>query len=330
MLQPVQVGRARADATDGHRTHPPRSPNEHGSPPPNALVESRLRVHFVVICGGRRWALCPSWPSVSIGVSAHFAPPLPCYPSPRGGCYVGRRWTISRPSRRPSRRRFATSSSTRSTRTSTSGRRRAPSPPIRCSSAPASSACSASPTIPRTAAAGLDYWWTAAYCEAMSEACPCNGIPMAMMVQTDMCTPALHDFASDDLKERFLRPSIEGKMVGAIGVTEPSAGSDVFSIRTHGRARRRLLRRQRPQDLHHQRHAGRLHHARSPRPTPSAGHHGFTLLVVPTDYAGLRRGEEAREDRQPLLRHRRARVRGRAGAGREPHRRGGLWASSTR
>jgi citronellyl-CoA dehydrogenase len=28
------------------------------------------------------------------------------------------------------------------------------------------------------------------------KACPCNGIPMAMMVQTDMCTPALHDFAS--------------------------------------------------------------------------------------------------------------------------------------
>ena len=79
---------------------------------------------------------------------------------------------------------------------------------------------------------GLDYWWTAAYCEAMSEACPCNGIPMALMVQTDMCTPALHDFASDDLKERYLRPSIAATMVGAIGVTEPSAGSDVFAIRT--------------------------------------------------------------------------------------------------
>src|SRR4030095_7706670 len=82
---------------------------------------------------------------------------------------------------------------------------------------------------------GFDYWWTAAYSEAMSEACPCNGIPMAIMVQTDMCTPALHDFASEELKERYLRPSIRGDMVGAIGVSEPSAGSDVFALRTTAR-----------------------------------------------------------------------------------------------
>src|SRR6266446_3739694 len=79
---------------------------------------------------------------------------------------------------------------------------------------------------------GLDYSWNAAYLEAVSEACVCNGIPMAIMVQTDMCTPALHDFGSEELKQQWLARSIAGTAVGAIGVSEPCAGSDVFSIQT--------------------------------------------------------------------------------------------------
>ncbi len=39
-------------------------------------------------------------------------------------------------------------------------------------------------------------------------------------------------FGSDDQKERYLRPSITGELLGALGVTEPGAGSDVNGIRT--------------------------------------------------------------------------------------------------
>lgn len=39
-------------------------------------------------------------------------------------------------------------------------------------------------------------------------------------------------FGSDDLKERYLRPSISGELLGALGVTEPDAGSDVNGIKT--------------------------------------------------------------------------------------------------
>jgi acyl-CoA dehydrogenase len=42
-------------------------------------------------------------------------------------------------------------------------------------------------------------------------------------------------FGSDDQKERYLRPSISGTMLGALAVTEPGAGSDVNSIRTTAR-----------------------------------------------------------------------------------------------
>ena len=58
------------------------------------------------------------------------------------------------------------------------------------------------------------------------------GVSMAIAVQTDMATPALHQFGSHELKERYLRPAIAGEMVAAIGVSEPDAGSDVAGIRT--------------------------------------------------------------------------------------------------
>jgi citronellyl-CoA dehydrogenase len=55
---------------------------------------------------------------------------------------------------------------------------------------------------------------------------------MAIGVQTDMCTPALARFGSDELKRQFLAPAIAGDMVGCIGVSEPGAGSDVASVKT--------------------------------------------------------------------------------------------------
>jgi citronellyl-CoA dehydrogenase len=60
----------------------------------------------------------------------------------------------------------------------------------------------------------------------------CGGVPMAIGVQTDMATPALARFGSDELRKEFLAPAIAGDMVTCIGVSEPGAGSDVASIKT--------------------------------------------------------------------------------------------------
>ena len=60
----------------------------------------------------------------------------------------------------------------------------------------------------------------------------CGGVPMAIGVQTDMCTPALHRFGSDELKREYLAPSIAGDMVGCIGVSETTGGSDVAALKT--------------------------------------------------------------------------------------------------
>ena len=78
---------------------------------------------------------------------------------------------------------------------------------------------------------GVDYWYNAVLLEELGRA-DCAAVPMGIAVHTDMATPALAEFGSDDLKRRFLAPAIAGEMVSAIGVSEPDAGSDVASIRT--------------------------------------------------------------------------------------------------
>lgn len=60
----------------------------------------------------------------------------------------------------------------------------------------------------------------------------CGGVPLAIGVQTDMCTPALARYGSDELRNEFLKPAIAGEMIGCIGVSEPAAGSDVAGLKT--------------------------------------------------------------------------------------------------
>ncbi len=80
----------------------------------------------------------------------------------------------------------------------------------------------------------LDYSYSVVMAEALGKV-HCGGVAMAIGVQTDMCTPALAKFGSPELKKEYLEPSIAGDLVGCIGVSEPSAGSDVAAIRTHAR-----------------------------------------------------------------------------------------------
>ena len=82
--------------------------------------------------------------------------------------------------------------------------------------------------------AGLDYSYSVAMAETLGHI-HCGGVPMAIGVQTDMATPALARFGSEELKAQFLAPAIAGEAVACIGVSEPGAGSDVSAIRTHAR-----------------------------------------------------------------------------------------------
>ena len=82
--------------------------------------------------------------------------------------------------------------------------------------------------------AGLDCSYSLVMAEALGNT-RCGGVPMAIGVQTDMATPALARFGSDELRAEFLAPAIAGEQVACIGVSEPGAGSDVAGIRTTAR-----------------------------------------------------------------------------------------------
>ncbi|MDI1302767.1 MAG: acyl-CoA dehydrogenase family protein [bacterium] len=78
---------------------------------------------------------------------------------------------------------------------------------------------------------GLDYSYNLVVAEELGRA-GCGGVPLAIGVQTDMATPAIARFGSDELRREFLAPAIAGDFVAAIAVSEPHAGSDVAAIKT--------------------------------------------------------------------------------------------------
>jgi citronellyl-CoA dehydrogenase len=81
---------------------------------------------------------------------------------------------------------------------------------------------------------GLDFSYSMVMAEALGAA-DCGGVPMAIGVHTDMCTPALARFGSDELRREYLAPSIAGDFVGCLGISEPGGGSDVAAVKTTAR-----------------------------------------------------------------------------------------------
>lgn len=82
---------------------------------------------------------------------------------------------------------------------------------------------------------GLDFSYSMVMAEELG-LCDCGGVPMAIGVQTDMCTPAMNRFGSEEIKRDFLAPAIAGDAVGCLGVSEPGGGSDVAAVKTTARA----------------------------------------------------------------------------------------------
>jgi acyl-CoA dehydrogenase len=65
--------------------------------------------------------------------------------------------------------------------------------------------------------------------------CGSGGVSAGLGAQFTISTGPIHLYGTDDQKERFLRPAIRGDKIGALGITEPDAGSDVAGIRTTAR-----------------------------------------------------------------------------------------------
>lgn len=138
---------------------------------------------------------------------------------------------------------------------------------------------------PRWGGSGLDWSYSTVLFEEIAR-CDNAGVCMGISVQTDMATPSLHQFGSDDLRRRWLVPAIRGEAVGAIAVTEPDAGSDVAGIKT------RAVR----DGDHWVINGSKIYITNTATADflcllavtdPSAGHNGFSQIVVPTDSPGF-------------------------------------------
>jgi citronellyl-CoA dehydrogenase len=138
---------------------------------------------------------------------------------------------------------------------------------------------------PKWGGGGLDWSFTAVMYEELVRA-DNAGVVMGISVQTDMATPSLHQFGTDELRARYLVPAIQGEMVAAIAVTEPDAGSDVASIKT------RAVR----DGDHWVINGSKIFITNTANADwlcllavtdPDAGYGGFSQIVVPTDAKGL-------------------------------------------
>lgn len=116
--------------------------------------------------------------------------------------------------------------------------------------------------------------------------CGALALAMAISVQTDMATPALAEFGTDDQRERYLRPAIAGEKIAAIAITEPDAGSDVAGITTRGvRDGDTWIVTGRKMFITNGKRADFL--TCVVKTDPDSGHRGVSLFLIDTDLPGV-------------------------------------------
>ncbi|MEN5057079.1 acyl-CoA dehydrogenase family protein [Sphingobacterium kitahiroshimense] len=77
----------------------------------------------------------------------------------------------------------------------------------------------------------LDFYYSMILCEELSQ-CFSGGFTITALVIQYMSAPYLLKYASEELKEKYLKGVIAGDLVSAVAITEPGAGSDVQKIQT--------------------------------------------------------------------------------------------------
>src|SRR5947209_12048918 len=78
---------------------------------------------------------------------------------------------------------------------------------------------------------GGDYYTTLVLADELRHA-HCGGLGMGVAVQTDMAMPPILKFGTEEQKQEWLVPAIQGKAILCLGITEPDAASDVAGIKT--------------------------------------------------------------------------------------------------
>ncbi|MFV8826294.1 acyl-CoA dehydrogenase [Alkalihalobacterium sp. APHAB7] len=77
---------------------------------------------------------------------------------------------------------------------------------------------------------GADYVSYAIAVEELSRVCASTGVTLSAHVS--LCSWPIYKFGTEEQKQKYLRALAEGRSIGAYGLTEPGAGSDVASMKT--------------------------------------------------------------------------------------------------
>ncbi len=78
---------------------------------------------------------------------------------------------------------------------------------------------------------GGDYLLEAVLCEEIARI-GSGGTAAGIGAHINIATPPIWKFGTEEHKQRYLVPAIRGETIGALGITEPGAGSDVAAIST--------------------------------------------------------------------------------------------------
>src|SRR3954470_4197425 len=132
---------------------------------------------------------------------------------------------------------------------------------------------------------GGDYYCNLVLAEEMTN-CNSGGVAMGVAVHTDMATPPVFLFGTEEQKQEYLVPAIRGEKISCLGITEPDAGSDVSGIKT------RAVRDSGDWVINGSKtYITNGHRADFivlvTKTDPDAGYDGFTLFLVDMDLPGV-------------------------------------------
>jgi acyl-CoA dehydrogenase len=75
----------------------------------------------------------------------------------------------------------------------------------------------------------------AAWIEELSRSGGSGGVASGINAHSQIAMPPVFKFGTEEQRQRWVVPGIKGELVGALGITEPGAGSNVADIRTTAR-----------------------------------------------------------------------------------------------
>jgi len=134
---------------------------------------------------------------------------------------------------------------------------------------------------------GRDFRYTAVLVEELVR-CGAVGVAVSVLVHAEFATKVIDRAGSPELRAELLPDAIAGRRIGALGVTEPGAGSDVGAIRT------RAVRDGGEYVINGAKtfitNAPICDYVTLAVRTGEPGPRGISLIVVPADAPGLVRG----------------------------------------